>query len=261
MISAPNTILGIEYCKALKKLQSPIRPFPILRLGSSYHDAQLPEEPRGFSSASAIRSHLVSSGTAGIAPFVPEDVFSDLQTASLLDENDFSSCLYYALLGRRPEELMQYYEVSEEIAQKICREFPYFTDFSAFTGQLKTKQYTHARLRRALLSILLSIKKNEPFQEGNYLRLLGLKKEASHLLRLIPEQTGLHIITKPADAGKILSGNDITLYKKEINASQLYGFTACHKMERTGMFSGQGVTPNPENKVTYRELAASPVIL
>ncbi len=245
IFSSPNTILGIEYCKALKKLGSPIRPFPIPRTGD-YHSHALPETETAFISASAVRNHLFSqSDPALLSVFLPEYVLSDLSVKPWLKEQDFSSCLYYALLGKTAEELSQYHEVSPDLAQKIYNRLPQYRDFSSFAALLKTKELSHARIRRALFHILLSIKP-EDMKNTPYLRLLGLKKEKSRLLRAIPKQTGPVIITKPANAKKQLAEKDYFLFEKEVTASQLYGFIAFQKQ--------------PSSK-PYQELAISPVIL
>lgn len=253
MLSAPNTILGIEYCKALKKLNSSITPVPMPRKGSPYHDSALPDttipnSPPFFASASAIRTHLFHSKNAidTLRPFMPPSVFHDLPTLPLIHENDFSICLYHSLLGKTAQELTLYYEVSKDLAHRIVKYLPAFQDFSSFTALLKTKQIAHARVQRALLHILLSIPKEEPFQECQYLRLLGLKKEASHLLRLCTKQSGLSIITKPANARKQLSGQDFLPFKKDMEASQLYGFIR----------SGKESSPS-----AWQELKISPIIM
>lgn len=57
ILSDPNNILGIEYLKALKKLNSPIVPFTLKREFSGYHDTELHD---CSSSASAIRKVLMN---------------------------------------------------------------------------------------------------------------------------------------------------------------------------------------------------------
>ena len=38
LLSAPNNILGLEYCKAILRQKASLRPFAILRKGDGYHD-------------------------------------------------------------------------------------------------------------------------------------------------------------------------------------------------------------------------------
>ena len=60
LLNDPNNILGVEYLKALKKLNSSMKPYTIKRHGAHYHDETL--HPVN-SSASAIRSLLAYSGS------------------------------------------------------------------------------------------------------------------------------------------------------------------------------------------------------
>ena len=62
LLDDPNNILGIEYLKSLKKLNSRMIPFTIQREGAHYHDRVL--SPGRLSSASAIRSLLAFSGSS-----------------------------------------------------------------------------------------------------------------------------------------------------------------------------------------------------
>ena len=68
ILNTPNNILGIEYCKALLRLNSQIRPVTIRREGMGYHETTVPEGDSAssssdlqsstdfFASATAIRS-------------------------------------------------------------------------------------------------------------------------------------------------------------------------------------------------------------
>ena len=54
---SPNNILGIEYLRAAIRMHSPLHFETIARIGSGYHDTQLPGQ-EAFSSASALRQIL-----------------------------------------------------------------------------------------------------------------------------------------------------------------------------------------------------------
>ena len=66
VLSSPNNILGIEYCKALLRLNSRIIPHALLRKGSGYHDTDfsLLSDDK-FPSASGIRNLMKKSEKAG----------------------------------------------------------------------------------------------------------------------------------------------------------------------------------------------------
>ena len=124
ILSDPNNILGIEYLKALKKLNSPIVPFTLKREFSGYHDTELHD---CSSSASAIRKVLMN------IPASP-----------------------YRLLSEPHESLCKYQDVSEELSNRIIRNRNQFRSFGQFCTLLKTKELTYSRISRSLLHILLS---------------------------------------------------------------------------------------------------------
>lgn len=61
VLSSPNNILGIEYCKALLREKSMIVPAAIKREGNDYHENSL--APDSFPSASAIRSAVIQAAS------------------------------------------------------------------------------------------------------------------------------------------------------------------------------------------------------
>jgi len=243
--SAPNNILAIEYCKALIQLNSSICPYPLPRSKNNYHETAMPNQENCHASASSIRTwfhHNTNAYAAALSPFMPESALHELCTLPRLSEDHISDYLYYALLGKTSEQLSCYYEVSSDLAHRILSLLPKYSTFSSFASLLKSKQYAYSRICRSLLHILLSITKTDLQQNINYLRLLGLKKENSQLLKkaenpiIDPKQKGipasaknpLIIITKPSAAKKLLSASQYDLFEKEIAASQLYYYTASH---------------------------------
>ena len=170
IVSDPNNILGIEYLKALKRLNSPIRPFTIQRAGAHYHDRELSGDH--LSSASAIRSLLAYSGSA-LQTDHTGGTFEDSSFSGILNEledqvpscclellkdyhrvsypvyqNDFSIILKYKLLNKRPEHLMRYMDVSEELANRICSRLDNYFNYKQFCDLLKTREITQTRFKR-----------------------------------------------------------------------------------------------------------------
>ena len=76
-IKSPNNILGIEYLKSIKILNSPIKIIPIQRIGGNYNDTFLHNQ---FSSASAIRNVLLDSKNdiSILKNHIPEETYKIL---------------------------------------------------------------------------------------------------------------------------------------------------------------------------------------
>lgn len=227
-LDSPNNILALSYLRAIQSLAPEIQPVPIKRMGSPYHEKFLSDD---FSSAQAIRNTLFSEGlTEKLLLALPEEtrpLFIDAWKKKVfVATDDFSSQLYYKLLSLSGNSFSynsygKYSEITEAIANRIEKHLPEFTTFSGFTKLLMRKNETYSTISRGLLHILLDIKKEE-FSSPSYLRVLGLKKEASFLLHEIKEKSSLPILTKAADAASLLPASSLPLLEKDFFAESLY---------------------------------------
>lgn len=229
ILGEPNNILGIEYLKALYRLNSKIKPHTIQRVGSHYHDDYL---QKSYSSASAIRKAM--SQAIELDEFDIENQMP-ASCASLMKEayghrypiytNDFSLLLKFKLLRENKESLMKYADVSEELANRILNKLNEFISYEQFCELLKTKEVTYTRISRALLHILLDIK-NEDLNEIEYARVLGFRIADSEVLSQIKKQASIPLVTKLAAIDSLvmdtLSKKAISMLKQDIYASDLY---------------------------------------
>lgn len=226
LLDTPNNILALSYLRAIHSAAPEMQSVPIERKGSSYHERQL---SRDFSSATAIRNTLFSEGpTEKLLSALPEQTHSIFIEAwknhAFVTTDAFSSMLYYKLLSlsqNSHRNYSEYAEVTENISNRIEKNLSKFTTFTEFAKLLMRKNETYSTISRGLLHILLDIKE-QAFSTPQYLRVLGLKKEASFLLREIKEKGSLPILTKAADAAFRLPASALPLLEKEFFAENLY---------------------------------------
>lgn len=236
---SPNNILAAEYCNAISYLNSSIVPYTIPRIGPDYHDTQNTTDT--LCSASYLRPFFKTPQTlCEIRNYVPDTVYRQilayLEHETALYGEDFSDILYYSLLEKQKDGYASYFDVYENLSDKIVAALPSYTDYESFCGHLKTKDIAYTHIQRALLHILLSVTKGD--MDGlckngyfAYLRLLGFRKESAPLLRAIKEKSKKPVITKLADAYKIIPAENLALLEKDISASHLYSFMA-HKKSK-----------------------------
>lgn len=230
IISEPNNILGIEYLKALYRLNSKIKPFTIQRRSSHYHDNQLQET---FSSASAIRKELAEAALKNLKEQIPRTSLAFLedtyQKRYPLYANDFSLVLKYKLLKETKTTLQTYADVSEELANRIMNRLNDFMNFEQFCELLKTKEVTYSRISRALIHILLDIKK-EDLIEVEYARILGFQMKDASILSLIKKNDTIALISK-LTSKLSLSENAKKMLEQDIFAGNLYESAICQKFQ------------------------------
>lgn len=238
IISEPNNILGIEYIMALAKVSSTIKPLTITRQKAHYHDTNLgkAEYDEGvISSATAIRGIMQEvkdiSALSSIKSSVPKSVFDyfkkDYLSTFPITLDDFSAIIKYLLLSQSSHALAEYLDLSPDLADRIKNIDIQNYSISELIQMFKTKNITLTRVNRALIHVLLNIKKTN-FQEYlddkiiYYARILGMKKEASHLLRMIKKNSDISLITKVSTAYKQLDFLGMRMLNQDIFATHLY---------------------------------------
>lgn len=244
LLSSPNNLLGLEYMKALKRLASNIKPHTISRTGTGYHDTHSvfsTDSQTLIASASAIRS-MLETQTGSIAsamPFLPETayrIFADnYGICAPITLDDFSLLLSVRLALETRESLATYLDVSKDLANRIYTFRNEFLLFSDLIAKIKHKQYTHSRINRALLHILLNISETKPKTATlvPYARLLALRKDASMLMKQIKASSLIPIITKAADASKLLNAEANKLFLEDMFVSDLYSKVVSNKYHST----------------------------
>lgn len=237
-LTTPNNILGVEYCTALYKRKSAICPVTLKREGAGYHDDTLFSEKGSghiLSSATAIRRILKETQTHpdlnAIAPALPASQLSCwqeiLSQRRLLFPEDFTKELRCRLILDASDGFSQYADVSRELSDKLKKNHLTFTDWDSLCEALKTRELTYSRISRALCRILLSITDCQ-LQEARakdyvpYARILGFKRSAEPLLSAIKQNSSIPLISKLADAYRLLPADAFTMLQQDITAAHLY---------------------------------------
>ena len=202
VLRTPNNILGVEYVRALLKLNSKVKAETIKRIGSGYNEEEL---SGNFSSATAIRSAIENG--ADYKDAVPESVIEILNSTEGFSEENLYNLLQYKVLTGGVEFIKNINDVSEGLENKIYRAVKDSKTFLEAEEKIKSKRYTLSRIRRILVSIVLGIKKD--FYVPDYIRVLGMNKRGQEILKEMKKISDLDIIVKTADFDKDMLKKDI----------------------------------------------------
>lgn len=239
-LSSPNNILGIEYCLALKKLGSNIKPRTITRKGCGYNETDLTKQ---FPSASAIRKRIYENLSlirgcknaldasfldfvAEFKKYIPDNIANNFDISVLLKRSlfpdDFSLILRYKLLHETHESLCGYLDINEDLARRIKANEHLFKSYTQFAMLLKTKNQTYSHISRALAHILFDIKKEDRQKAFGlrYARVLGFRK-ASSVMGLIKKSSDITLAVKPSVQCR-------EAYSNEVFSSNLYYSVLSH---------------------------------
>ena len=237
VLSSPNNILGIEYCKALLRLNSRIIPHTLLRKGSGYHDTDfslLSDEK--FPSASGIRNLMKKSEKAGqsadfsrLIPSASISGFLDsLEKGAWLSDSALDLPLHYKLLLESEETLQMYPDLSDALIRRILKSRNQYEGFSQFADLLKTRDITRSAICRGLVRIFLDLKEKAPGHIP-YAQVLGFCKNSTPLLGQIKRNASIPLLTKSADASSVLDKDGLDIFQKTYKASGLYEMLLCRK--------------------------------
>lgn len=239
--AAPNDMLAVRYLKSLDILASDIKPVCIKRKGGDYNDT-------GSDSLSArsVRKKILTR--EGYAHLVPKYVYRSLEkvtgSAFPIVPGDLSVQMYTVLQRIIDEEdvsddlLTDYMDVSANIAGRIRSNIGKYTDLDSFVSLVHSKEYTKGRIYRALLHVLLDIRKEdypEELEDCNvsYIRMLGFRKSATGLLSQLKENCVVPVISKAKDAASILDEESLYLFEKDIRAANLYDRACTFRFGKT----------------------------
>ena len=249
LLSKPNNILAFEYARSARAERIPIRLTTVSRKGSDYHDPILQGD---FSSATAIRTHILNGGSwDDLSRMVPHSVQEVLAETPYLNPDCLVGPLERRVLDLLYEgtALSTFSDVSDDLADRIANTSFREDGFEALVNSLKTRQYAHTRVARALTHIFLGIRKSDvlrwknaareealakdnsegtetavpPIGAAPYARLLGFRRDSEDLLSMLKQAATIPIVSRPAAAGSLLrSPAARDLFQAEVHAADLW---------------------------------------
>lgn len=215
----PNTILAVEYLRALPKN---IQPILIPRIGAGYNDLTL---TKNFSSATAIR-HAVYEKIPQwekISQAVNAQTLAELQAAKfegLVDENFLFRPLLTKILTTSPDELRGIYGMREGLEHRLINAAKSAKTFDELVNAIASKRYPISRVKRLLLYVLMNLtdEKILELQNANFARVLAFNSNGQALLKKIRAASNLPIVTKVSQHlnERELFDENISPYKKNL---------------------------------------------
>ena len=177
LLSLPNDILGVEYCKAILSQNSKMKPAPILRQGN-YHDLTPDSENP---SATAVRA-LITQGKYWNS-FVPGQAVPIFENAAVhtLEAGEL------AILARLRTMTDDDFEVlpfgSEGLWRKLMRECREKAALEDILTAVKSKRYTRSRLDRMVMCAFLGLAAQDLAAPAPYARVLALNDKGREILK------------------------------------------------------------------------------
>ena len=177
LLTKPNNILAVEYCKAILSQNSTLTPLPIHRPGD-YHAADPhPENP----SATALRLKMESAGDW--QSFVPEKAREILAQGRLHTRASGEKAMLYRLRTMTEEEFAALPYGSEGLWRKLMHAARRESTLEEILTAVKSKRYTRSRLDRMVMCAFLGLTEETLSQPVPYVRVLAFNETGRQILR------------------------------------------------------------------------------
>ncbi len=201
ILSGANNTLAIEYIKQLKG--SEIVPFAVKR--TTPHDGAKSEG--GYASASLIRQ-FIRQGVkpSNLLPF-------DLPAKHARSEN-YEATILFRLASMTQEDFAKAPYMGDGVAQRLYTASRRAESLEEIYEAVKTKNVTHARVRRAVLLAALGVKAEEMNILPPYARILAANERGARVLSVAkkyatsPYSASLADLSRLSDFAKRLSELD-----------------------------------------------------
>ena len=221
-LAKPNNLLGFRYTETILRNQYPMDIFVIHR-----------EMDHNISATDA-RDQLQQYHTTDLLPpYAKEDAVKAMTEGNYSDMVRYEDSCFLHARCLSLEELQASSLFREGLENKWYKESS-ASSYTAMLDGIKSKRYLYSRLKRIGAQLLLSfVGKPSPFAHPSppgYLRLLGLRKEKSALLRTMT----LPVFTSTAKALRTLPLEQKEIYKLDIRATDLRAYAQASPAYRSG---------------------------
>jgi len=217
----PNNILGIEYIKALKKINSSTKALNICREKVGYFQKDTVDK---IASATGIRQMLRNKDYEKVKEVVPEATYDILMNnlAKLSQLKDFYPLIRFSLIKDK-DKLQNIQDMEEGLWNRLYDCAKKNTDFDAFIKDLSNPRYTQSRINRVLSHILLGIETNEVEEARKnlpYIRVLAYNEVGAKYMKYLKKEFNINFIISLKNAERIVENKNFL--DKELDRDSIY---------------------------------------
>ncbi len=204
IVCKPNNILALEYIRACRSYG--IEPIAIKRIGVGHDDTEV---CGNIASATKIRELLINGEDC--SPYTPMRISEPCQLS------DIDQIICYLLRSKKPGDTEGIAGISEGLNHRLHKCAVENRSVDEILAAAKTKRYTMARLRRAVISVCLNITDEMQHREVPYIRVLAVRKNKAHLI----QPRALPLIVDVRRGYDLLDQNAKEIFDIDIAAAEL----------------------------------------
>ena len=219
VLSQPNNILAVEYCKAILSQNSTMEPFPIHRQGS-YHALSVDTENP---SATAVRNLMLIAHNWKHC--IPQNARPVLEGAGLHSTAAGEKAMLSRLRAMTDADFESLPYGSEGLWRKLMHASRREATLEEIINATKSKRYTRTRLDRMIMCAFLGITSENIHMDIPYVRVLAFTTKGRSILKEA-KKSGIYL-----NAGEAF---DHPYWQLEKRCGDLYGLFCADGIEPPG---------------------------
>lgn len=214
----PNDTLACEYIFAADRLNFNTNFSCIKRIGAA-HDSL---EQASHVSATLLRKSILENDLTFTEQFMPNSHidFNNVSDIKNIEKAILADLRIKATNG----QLKNIADSSEGIENRLKTAIMKAGSLDELYDLVKTKRYTHARVRRLVLSAFLGIDNSFAFHEVPYIRVLGFTKTGEQILKDAKAKCKVPIITTASQV-KSLDEFSQKVWQKDCDATDIFSLS------------------------------------
>ncbi|MBQ7097338.1 MAG: nucleotidyltransferase family protein, partial [Clostridia bacterium] len=205
--------------KALLSSKSAIIPVAVKRTGAN-HDSD--EAKDGFSSATNLRKLILSGDTETALSYIPQGCHHIFKNAEIHSLTAMEKSIIAELIKMPLSQLAQTPDVNEGIENRIKSAALNAKSLEELTDSIKTKRYTHSRIRRILLTAYLGITESDRHNPIPYLKILAHNQKGQELISKMKKTASLPIVRNTSQVNKLKNPEIKSFWERERIFDNLY---------------------------------------
>ena len=220
-LSQPNTILAVEYLKAIEKNRFDIEPFAVKRVGAGYNELKADSK---YVSAAYIREAMKDG--KDIISFIPNSAMKNYITAiekgNYPDTEKYELAFLSVLRQKKNNDMSDTAYITENLESRIKASINEACNLTELYSLAKTKRFTHSRIRRAFLAVCFDVFQKDIDISVPYIRLLGFKETASKILGNCAKNCELPFVASYSDIKNLNSESADRVFEFENKSTAFY---------------------------------------
>ena len=206
-----NDMLAVEYLRAVIRQKAELEPLCIKR--------------EGVWTATRAREYYRAGEFGRLEEEVPAVLSGFYRGEPPSDPSKLGGAVLNFFRTHSQSELAGYADLGGGIAGRLCSAALNAADHGEFLALAATKKYTHARLRRSVLSAMTGVTESDIREKPEYTSLLAANGTGTSFLREVKKRGEITVLTRPSD-GKELTGKAARQFGLSQKADALWALAA-----------------------------------